>query len=301
MRLKNGKTYEAELPINPCLSGDIRPIILVPTDILRELPIAKDWSDISDAAAKNEEIRNRLNAQVAELWRAKTLKDKGELKHWTLSSKQSFDDLMQMMRAAEKVPYDHDSDPAGELFWRAIATSLAEQQPLMLRAPSVFDVEGVASVVDQIIDQFRFLIEERRFSEELYANDRPRPEKAAQRLFFAIAYSYCKANNLDLTPEADTGNGPVDFKVSKGFQGRVLVEIKLSTNGKLVAGYSRQLKAYKDAEERIRGYYIVVNVGRMGDKAKALIKLKNDAISSNETFSPILFIDGSRRPSASKL
>jgi hypothetical protein len=72
----------------------------------------------------------------------------------------------------------------------------------------------------------------------LYHAGSPRPEKAAQRLFFAIAYAYCKANNLDVTPEADTGNGPVDFKVSLGFTGRVLVEIKLSTNTKLVRGYT---------------------------------------------------------------
>jgi hypothetical protein len=56
----------------------------------------------------------------------------------------------------------------------------------------------------------------RRFSEELYHAGRPRPEKAAQRLFFAVAHAYCKAHNLDLTPKADTGNGPGDFKVSAG-------------------------------------------------------------------------------------
>ena len=137
--------------------------------------------------------------------------------------------------------YDLAADPAGELFWRKLATTLATEQPFELRPPATLDVDGVANVVEQIIGQFRFLIEDRRFSEELYANGKPRPEKAAQRLFFAVAYAYCKANNLDVTPEAETGNGPVDFKVSQGFRGRVLVEIKLSTNGKLVADvYKRQ-------------------------------------------------------------
>ena len=68
------------------------------------------------------------------------------------------------------------------------------------------------------VDQFQFLIEKRRLSEELYHEGDPRPEKSAQRLFFAVAHAYCKANNLDLTPEADTGNGPVDFKMSSGSQ-----------------------------------------------------------------------------------
>jgi hypothetical protein len=301
LRLRNGKTYEAYLPVNPCLKGDIRPIILIPSDILRELPIAKDWSGVSDAAAKNEEFRGRVNNQIAELWQAKTLKDKDELRRWALSDRDAFGDLMQMIHTSEKTPYNLDSDTAGELFWRKLVTTLAIEQPFQLHPPPALDIDGVANVVEQIIGQFRFLIEERRFSEELYANNAPRPEKAAQRLFFAVAYAYCKANNLDVTPEAETGNGPVDFKVSHGFTGRVLVEIKLSTNGKLVAGYTRQLETYRTAEEAQRGYYVVVDVGKIGDKAKALIAVKNAASGQGQANSPIIFVDGTRRPSASKL
>src|SRR6202008_2938636 len=98
----------------------------------------------------------------------------------------------------------------------------------------------------------------------LYHQGSPRPEKAAQRLFFAVAHAYCKANDIDLTPEADTGNGPVDFKMSSGFTGRVLVEIKLSTNPKVVAGYAKQLETYKEAEETTRGFYVMIDVGQMG-------------------------------------
>jgi len=206
-----------------------------------------------------------------------------------------------MIHGASPKPYDMYSDPRGEIFWRRLAASLAEQEPFTLKPPPRMDMAGVVSVVEQIIEQFRFLIEDRRFSEELYNAGKPRPEKAAQRLFFAVAYAYCKANNLDLTPEADTGNGPVDFKVSAGFTGRALVEIKLSTNGKVVKGYTRQLETYKAAEETLKGFYIVIDVGQMGDKGKSLLEIKNEAASKNETTSPVIFIDGIRRPSASKL
>ena len=163
------------------------------------------------------------------------------------------------------------------------------------------DHAAVVLVVERIIEQFRFLIEERRFSEELYHHGVPRPEKAAQRLFFAVAHAYCKANDLDLTPEADTGNGPVDFKVSRGFSGRVLVEIKLSRNSKLINGYTRQLEAYKQAEETMQGFYVVVDVGHMGDKDVRLMQIRNTAAERGEHASPIIFVDGSRRLSASKL
>lgn len=300
IRLRNGASYQADLPVNPFVRGGA-PIILVPTDILRDLPIACDWADVADAASKNQELRNKVNDQIARLWEAKTLKSKGEIRDWALSSQSEFETLLEMIHGASPKPYDMYSDPRGEIFWRRLAASLAEQEPFTLKPPPRMDMAGVVSVVEQIIEQFRFLIEDRRFSEELYNAGKPRPEKAAQRLFFAVAYAYCKANNLDLTPEADTGNGPVDFKVSAGFTGRALVEIKLSTNGKVVKGYTRQLETYKAAEETLKGFYIVIDVGQMGDKGKSLLEIKNEAASKNETTSPVIFIDGIRRPSASKL
>jgi hypothetical protein len=278
LRLRDGSTYDVSLPVNPFVR-DGAPIILVPTDILRSLPVATDWSDVSDAASKNREIRNKVNTQIAELWQAKTLKSKSTLKSWALSGKDEFETLLKMIHSVKPASYDMQGDPDGELFWRKIAVTLPAHEPLTLTVPERLDLEGTARVVQQIIGQFRFLIEKRRLSEELYHAGKPRPEKAAQRLFFAVAYAYCKSNNLDITPEADTGNGPVDFKLSSGFTGRVLVEIKLSTNTKVVNGYSRQLETYKTAEETQRGYYVVIEVGGMGNKANQLLTLKNETVA----------------------
>ena len=183
----------------------------------------------------------------------------------------------------------------------SIAETIAADQPFKLDDPKKPDADNVSAVVTLIIQQFQFLIEKRRLSEEFYHEGRPRPEKAAQRLFFAVAYAYCQANGIDLTPEADTGNGPVDFKMSKGFTGRVLVEIKLSTNPKLVAGYSKQLETYKDAEQTMRGHYVVIDVGKMGKKDETLLRLKNAQAKAGRPTSEIVLIDGRRRPSASKL
>ena len=288
------------LPSNPFIREG-GPVVLLPTDILRDLPIATDWSEVADAASKNEELRLRVNEQIARLWEIASRKDKRQLRSWAMSGKGEFDTLLDMIRNAKPRPYDTARDPLGELTWRRVATNLAEDEPFTIVQPASLDGDGVAEIVEQIIEQFRFLIEERRLSEELYHAGKPRPERAAQRLFFAVAHAYCKANDLDLTPEADTGNGPVDFKVSKGFTGRVLVEIKLSRNRKLVEGYTRQLEAYKAAEQALRGYYLVIDIGEMGIKDQRLIAVKNLAAKNGEPASPIIFVDGSRRPSASKL
>jgi hypothetical protein len=51
----------------------------------------------------------------------------------------------------------------------------------------------------------------------------------------------------------------------------------------------------------LKGYYVVVDVGQIGHKDRRLIRIKNDAAARGEEVSPIIFVDGSRRPSASKL
>ena len=84
--LRNGKTYQADLPVNPFVKGKT-PIILVPNDILRDLPIAADWSDVADAASRNAVYRQSINDQVAMIWEAKSRKSKNEIRRWALSGR----------------------------------------------------------------------------------------------------------------------------------------------------------------------------------------------------------------------
>jgi len=297
--LKNGNRYEASLPMNPSEEGTA--ILLVPTDILRELPIAASWDEVGSAAAHNEQFRQAVNRQIADIWERKTREGKGDLKRLVLSSKSSFDGLLGLLKRMKPSAYDMEKDPSGELAWRRIAATIAEREPAKLVQPKKLDIDGVVSVVEQIIRQFQFLIEKRRLSRELYGEEgKPRNERSAQHIFFAVAYAYCKANNIDITPEAETGNGPVDFKASQGFDGRVLVEIKLSINN-LTKGYERQ-EMYREAEETTRAFYIVIDVGgNLDEKAQELLALKKRAGEDGRKASEIIFVNGTVRPSASKL
>ena len=49
------------------------------------------------------------------------------------------------------------------------------------------------------------------------------------------------------------------------------------------------------------GLYVIVDVGHMGKKDQRLLAVKNAATARGEPTSPIHFIDGSRKASASKL
>jgi hypothetical protein len=285
------------LPINPYTND---PLLFVPTDIVRDLPIATDWSDISRAVKANEDLRERVSGRIGEIWATMSRKDKARVKAAALSSKESFEQLLEMLREVPKDSYDFAKDENGEVFWARL-TRIAQEHPLKFKGPSSpSSPEEAVKLVEEIILQFQDLIENKGIWKELWTDDKkPRKEKAAQRLFFTVAYSYCKANNLDVTPEADAGNGPVDFKFSSGFNTRVLVEIKLSTNS-LLHGYEKQLEIYKKADDTDHGIYLVVDVGGIGQKYAEVQRSRLAAIERGETTSKIFLVDGNRRASASK-
>lgn len=280
------------------------PVLLVPSDIVRDLPIASDWSDISRVVRENEELRDRVNYRVGEIWATMNRKTKDRLKRSALKSKESFALVLEMLKSSTGIPYDMKNDLNGEIFWGKIAATIATEFPFDLSEfkQRKLTSDEVYQIVGRIIEQFQFLIEKRDLWRELWneARTKNRKEKAAQRLLFAVADSYCKANDVDLTPEAETGNGPVDFKVSAGASNKVIVEIKLSTNSSTVHGYKKQLEIYRDAERTDKAYFLLIDVGSMGKKAESVIELKNMQIADGYTASEIIIIDGTPRDSASK-
>jgi len=68
----------------------------------------------------------------------------------------------------------------------------------------------------------------------------------------------------------------------------------------MVQGYEKQLKIYQEAEEAVKGYYIVIDVGGMGKRDKQLLDIKNKTNAEGKASSEIVFVDGTRKVSASK-
>ncbi|MCY4555150.1 MAG: hypothetical protein OXF79_01905 [Chloroflexi bacterium] len=297
--LLDGSEVTVDLAENPLL-GPGEPVILVPSDVLRALPVATDWSEVQDAAARNAKIRMVVNRQISGIWESISKRDKRQLRRSALATKEGFELFLEIVQSVTPRHYDLISDPEGEVFWLDVSERIAREEPWELQTPATWSGTSVAGVVEKIIGRFKFLVEERRLSELLYCDGRPRRERSAQRLFFAVADAYCQANDLDLTPEADTGNGPVDFKVSRGFSGKTLVEIKLSVNKKLVRGYTKQMEAYRIAEETASGFYVVIDVGGLGGKYEQLLSTRNRTVLRGGACSRIVLVDGKRRLSASK-
>lgn len=179
---------------------------------------------------------------------------------------------------------------------------VSKEYPLEIKIESQ-NKDSMMKFVQVVIEQFKWLIEERGLSRLLWKmpNQTRANEEVAQRLFFAVADSYAKANNIDITPEADIGRGAVDFKFSSGYSAKALVEIKFSDHGYVVPGYENQLEIYKSAEKTTLGFYVIIDVGHIGNKAEQILEIKNKFIKENDIASELVIIDGAVKPSASKV
>jgi hypothetical protein len=130
----------------------------------------------------------------------------------------------------------------------------------------------------------------------------PKSEKAAQLLFLGIIKHYCKANDIDVSPEPNIGRGPVDFKVSHGYSFRALIELKLARNTKFWNGLKKQLPTYMEAEKVKHGYFVIVicsdtDIDRLKDIRKAI----RDVTTTGLVIQYFTVDARTEKPSASKL
>ncbi|CAG9164197.1 hypothetical protein [Cupriavidus pampae] len=275
-------------------------VILVPKDVLRDLPEAEEYGDIYWIAQQNDEVRDEMNRIVGDSWsKASTTDLKHALRRTLIQHPEGLRDVLKAYMEGHRDPYDFLEDRSGEVAWYRASRELVSKEPLPLKLAAKPTLDEVESVVLAICRHFKKLLEDNQLCKLLYdKGGRRKHESAAQLLFFGVASAYCRANDLALSPESDGGRGPVDFKVSSGFQGQVLVEIKLTSNPQLVHGFEKQLPIYKDAESAQRGIYLVIDNGGASDAR--LDNFKQKVIAAEAEGLRVIYVDGNPRPSASK-
>ena len=285
------------LPVYSSPDGKLTPILLVPEDIVRDLPIANDWSDIESAALANVEIRDRVNQLLGRIT-GSTIKERKEaLKRIATESKNNFDHFLGSVKEHASF-YDPLLD---SLAYYKVKSILADGFPDIPRKKYDLKkgVEEIIKLVNDTLAAFAHHVEKGNLWEELWIEGQPKKERAAQLIYYAIADCYCEANDVDISPEAQMGGGPVDFKFSNGYQARVVVEMKRSS-GTVVHGYEKQLEIYKDASKTNHGVFVIMDYGKLGEKLRKIEKIRNYRIQRGLPASEILVIDAKRKDSASK-
>lgn len=293
------KTHSYLLPKHPAKNS---PLVFLPRELLRDLPVALTWEGIDYVVSVNQELRNRLNQMIGYTWKNKV--SKKELRELVFKKKENIENLVQAYKKSTANHYDFEKDPAGEVKWYQIGKQFAEANPVEVTQKKVISIESLEIVVKEILAQFKKNIEVNGLKEHLYTKEgstyKLRHERFSQLLFFSTADTYCNANNVDLSREPNAGNGPVDFKLSTGYGTRILVEIKLSSNTRLIHGYKKQLPSYEESESTKRSVYVVLRVTRNDNQIKQLLKLRDQEIKNGNKVPDILVIEARLTPSASR-
>jgi hypothetical protein len=286
------------LPVHP--DGKTA-LIFVPSEVLTPLPIALDRSEIAEVAQFNAEVRAAWNAIIAAAGKEKRDPSKAEIRKMLLAKPKNLLDLIAVYKKAARRGYDFAKDPLGLFSWDYFGRTAAESYPLEIKTTRPKSVADLRQVLNLIVAQFKKNIEENKLYEVLYGESgEARPEVFPQRLFYAIADTYCAANDVDLNREPNAGNGPVDFKLSSGYKGRVLIEIKKSTNPQLLHGFEVQLDAYQKSEATEESLYLILRMSEGQTGIKDVLALREKKLKEGLKVPDIIVIDARKKAPASK-
>lgn len=272
-------------------------LVFCPKSILTDLPVAFDSDDIDHVCTHNNILREKINEIISRIFESGSRRSmKKGLKNFILENPAMFDEAIKVYKSKGQI-YDFDNDPKGDFIWKEIVNDVTQNYPL-----SLITQAKPIDIVNAICNKYQDLIENNGLWKTFHNKDGShRDESFAQMLFYGIAHSYCEANDLDISPEADSGNGPVDFKIGKGFNDKINIEMKLSTNTRLLHGYKSQLPIYNKAENTNQSIFVIVQLyEKDASRIEKVIDYKRDNETVDNKLPEIVVIDAKRKKSASK-
>lgn len=284
------------LPKNPFTK---EPILLVPKELLRDLPSAFEWSGSDEIGISSAEIREKLNSLVGNSWRSLANMKKDHLKKLVIKYPELIDDLVDQYTSKEVHPYDFNEDKKGEYAWYQRSVEVVSENPINLSLSAHPTLEEVYELVVLICKKFKQLVEDNGLNTLFYdGKEKVKNEAAIQLAFYGVAEAYCEANKIMIARESNSGRGPVDFKFGSNNENSVLVEIKKSDNSHIKSGIARQLPEYMKSEKSRKAIYLILDLGMTQKQVDNMNSVHQSITGSNIS---IIYIDGQLKPSASKL
>lgn len=235
------------LPVNPYNNESI---LLIPKDYLRPLPTINPddfWGYCYDTEI--EVLRRKFGEEITRHV------DKEMIVEFARENPSLREKYVRSKEVEGGESYDLRADPIG--FYQPYIDALgwAETNPVTLKINSNSDI---FESIKEFVRQFKLYVEQNGGWRLLWNdNGSSKKEIAFQALFLGIMVSYCKSNNIDVSKEPNIGRGPVDFKFSRGYANRVLIEAKLASSTKFSSGIKKQLPTYLHAEQIDKGIFLV--------------------------------------------
>ena len=230
------------------------PMILVPKHFVKRLPLSFGWDDIFSVYDENSALRNKLNRMILSHYVNKTDITKAKVAELLRSDPTLLKQIIMEFK---------DTTSFSQLE-RDLIQDLEEE----IRKTDSPSSASLKEHVQFILNKFKWFVEkkgtwrlfyQRKESETGTRTTYPLSEEHVQRAFHIVAELLAEKLDVEVTPEADTGVGVVDFKFSRT-RSKVLIEVKLSTHDRLVHGFETQLDQYIEAERPEYSYFLVVLV-----------------------------------------
>jgi hypothetical protein len=297
---KRWRSGKVELPTNPCWTnaGPVG-VLLVPERFLDELPKMDDgafWDWVY--SHQNHQLRQDLGFAITKGMKKKDIIALAR-RRATLRAKYGAAYAAAHRKRPPK-PYDFATDPAFKVTPLRTGEKVAKLATLTLPT----DPAAFCAFVRELVEHFRWAVEDRAIWKSFWAGVTARTEPQVQDLFHLSILHTCKIYNVDVTPEANAGPGPVDFKFSAGWSRRALVELKFAKSSSFWDNLEKQTPAYLKADDIECGYFVVVqHSDKHCDKTftdkvtKTIDRVAKDSGRSYEA----IFVDARKKPSASKL
>lgn len=189
-----------ELPHFKGKSGRIHAIVLVPKDIVRDLPMAQDWSEVFGVAQENRVIRDRVNEFLAGIAKPTVADRKAALRRATMQSDYAMNEFVRAMKEAAK-HYDPAQDILGYYKLRDILNSNLRLFLSQINFDGSRGPLEVKRIVMETIEMFKHYVEKGNLWEEFWVDGKPKKERAAQLIYYAIADCYCRATISTYRPK----------------------------------------------------------------------------------------------------
>ena len=288
-------TFNDGIVINPYKGCDL---LYLPIDILHELPIARDWTDLDRVISENNAIKEEINQAIGKEW-SKMLA--GQKKDYLLNQ------IFKVPAKCENVIDYYRKETVDKYDPLKDFNYLSSWSFKLMKDSGVLDFlehsdttqKSSWEVILKVLEIFKDFIENNKGWEILYLVPTNKGEKVAQKLIQNGGTYCCEEHNVDMTFEANEGPGPVDMKISRGMD-KTIVEVKLSSNGEYLHGFTDQIEEYARAEKCTQRIYLYIKVGNHPGRDKT-IQDKYDEEFSKGNNPPLLFVvDATQRTSASK-
>jgi len=282
-------SYESGLLINPYKGCEL---LLLPIDILHELPIARSWDDIDRVVSENETIRREMSELVGKEWsKLASSQKKHYIKDFIFMKPHLISKVIDDYKATGVEAYD---------IYLNVDYRIERLINGIIKAKDKLDLSEKSSYESalEIINEFKHWIENQKGYIILEGIHTRNEEKIIQRTLHGTAGYYCKINNLDISPESNTGRGPVDFKISRG-EDKTVVEIKLTSNQETVHGFEVQIEEYAKSEGTDNKIFLVIDNGRSSTRINQVKESYEKRLKAGEKPATVIVIDAKPKESAS--